>query len=88
MTMNLMMKNKLIPLAIVFFVILGFSSTIQAYIVKKGDTLSEIAYKYISPKVYGKNSSINKILALKLKAVLPLELTFYWEAGVVHERNK
>jgi hypothetical protein len=62
--MNLMMKNKLIPLAIVFFVILGFSSTIQAYIVKKGDTLSEIAYKYISPKVYGKNSSINKILAL------------------------
>lgn len=58
------MKNQLRSFAINFSIILGFTTTAWAYIVKKGDTLSEIAYKHISPKVYGKTGSVNKILAL------------------------
>lgn len=43
---------------------MGVSTTTWAYVVKNGDTLSSIAYKNISAKVYGKDGSINKILAL------------------------
>jgi hypothetical protein len=39
-------------------------SSALAYVVQKGDSLSTIAYKNISPKVYGKNGSLKKLLSL------------------------
>ena len=40
------------------------SATAWAYVVQEGDTLSTIAYKNISKKVYGDSGSLKKIIAL------------------------
>jgi LysM repeat protein len=42
----------------------SISATAWAYVVKEGDTLSTIAYKNISKKVYGDSGSLKKIIAL------------------------
>ena len=43
---------------------LGFVSSVGAYIVKQGDSLSSIAKKEISKYVYGKNGSLGQLISL------------------------
>ena len=42
-------------------------TNLGAHVVKKGETLTDIAYNNISTRVYGKNGSLRKILALNPK---------------------
>jgi hypothetical protein len=58
------MKNHFLSTSIKFFAIVGVSTTTWAYVVKKGDTVSKIAYQNISKKIYGNDGAINKILKL------------------------
>jgi hypothetical protein len=58
------MKTHLRSFCIKFLAVVSFSTTAWAYVVKNGDTLSGITYENISAKVYGKDGSLNKLLAL------------------------
>jgi LysM repeat protein len=58
------MMNKRLKNSYIFITALGVASSAGAYIVQKDDTLSSIAYKNISTKVYGKDGSLEAILAL------------------------
>jgi LysM repeat protein len=57
-----MMKNHFGSFCIKLLTMASVSTTAWPYVVKNGDTLSEIAYKNISANVYGKNGSMVKIL--------------------------